>query len=475
MWDMNRIMNQKNNIFNYLKSGFVFLPFILLTLIFPLFSEKYSYECVIIGLMIIIMLYALIWQSRRDKISGVFTPLHIFCFTYAIYFIIRPIDIIVNDKQLVDNQDFFFRTTMTYIILGLISFCFGYFSIFLDKRNHSNSQYYKNKPLIQVNVKIAIIFSFLFFLSGISIYLYLIISTGIISNNILTGGSLGQSYSEIFTMQNYLLTIAYSFVLASLLFSFGIVIVRKSIIVVTIFILQLCLTLLIVSLFGARGAIISTVFSLLVLSHFYLKKIKMRTIFLLIPLFLFFMISFELIRSGITMESTVIEAVYEYMIGTNDLMRPLLTFVGEMPEKLNFLYGSSFLQLLWQGIPRSIWGNKPVLLPVLMKDVFFPEFWKMGLSWPPSLIGELYANFHVAGIILGMSFFGFLCGNLYMKALKKFNYRWLSLYALSLYFILQELRGDFVTVTSFYILNIMPYWIVSKFVFKQSEYGEING
>lgn len=87
----------------------------------------------------------------------------------------------------------------------------------------------------------------------------------------------------------------------------------------------------------------------------------------------------------------------------------LLIIVNKTPEKIDYLYGSSYKPLLTKFIPRFIFYNKP------KEDYgnFFGHRYEilyptdLGTSWNMPVINESYANFGIFGVILVMSLLGF--------------------------------------------------------------------
>ena len=87
----------------------------------------------------------------------------------------------------------------------------------------------------------------------------------------------------------------------------------------------------------------------------------------------------------------------------------LLIIVNKTPEKIDYLYGSSYKPLLTKFIPRFIFYNKP------KEDYgnFFGHRYEilyptdLSTSWNMPVINESYANFGIFGVILVMSLLGF--------------------------------------------------------------------
>jgi len=70
----------------------------------------------------------------------------------------------------------------------------------------------------------------------------------------------------------------------------------------------------------------------------------------------------------------------------------------------NLIYGSSLSEIAYFYIPRAIWPDKPMAFGYRFGEEFEPSVFRMGEtgSETPSLIGELFLNFHVVGVMCGM-------------------------------------------------------------------------
>jgi hypothetical protein len=72
---------------------------------------------------------------------------------------------------------------------------------------------------------------------------------------------------------------------------------------------------------------------------------------------------------------------------------------------LNF--GSTLLDLFYFYIPRILWTNKPLSFSRYFAMDYMPHTKIADASFAsPSLIGELYMNWHIVGVIGGMFFIG---------------------------------------------------------------------
>lgn len=91
--------------------------------------------------------------------------------------------------------------------------------------------------------------------------------------------------------------------------------------------------------------------------------------------------------------------------GGLDISKTILIVDGyESSQK--YLFGESFLGIIWTYIPRSIWKNKPTNLDTQIGFEFFgAEVYGSG-AVPPGLPAELFMNFGYLGVIIGIFFVG---------------------------------------------------------------------
>jgi oligosaccharide repeat unit polymerase len=90
-----------------------------------------------------------------------------------------------------------------------------------------------------------------------------------------------------------------------------------------------------------------------------------------------------------------------------------------MPEKLPFAYGQTLVSWVVAPIPRSVWPDKPDITggTTISQRILGIQTEGGGGQAPPSVVGDLYWNFGVVGVVLGMFVFGNLLRFLYYNAL----------------------------------------------------------
>jgi len=126
----------------------------------------------------------------------------------------------------------------------------------------------------------------------------------------------------------------------------------------------------------------------------------------------------------------------------------------DVPYDFGPYYGNTFLPLFMFPIPRVVWDEKPVAVGRLILLPFFPE---QGGSVGVPLHAELYINFLLLGVIMGMMLFGIISRALYtyLKKNKK-NKAAVIIYA-SVFFhwVVGLMVADFVTITIPVVQNLL--------------------
>lgn len=83
--------------------------------------------------------------------------------------------------------------------------------------------------------------------------------------------------------------------------------------------------------------------------------------------------------------------------------------MNAVPGKLDYLYGSSYLSILYAPVPRVLWANKPdINIGVLVAVEVYGMSRSLQTAIPPGIVGELYINFGLVGILLGPLLIGFM-------------------------------------------------------------------
>ncbi len=121
--------------------------------------------------------------------------------------------------------------------------------------------------------------------------------------------------------------------------------------------------------------------------------------------------------------------------------------------------GETMAGLFTRFIPRSLWPDKPLNLGVEVSDLFYDQPLNRGgdTGVPPSLLAELFWNFHLPGVIAGMFIFGIF-------ARWAYEYLWhnplnpwtITIYGLSVMYIWDQARANVSLALGRYLMIMIP-------------------
>lgn len=165
-----------------------------------------------------------------------------------------------------------------------------------------------------------------------------------------------------------------------------------------------------IALFGFRGYVVRVWIMVAGLYHYLVRYLSFSAIScLLLIIFFFVFISFQIRYaafkgeitegwiSSVTISAEAVMQMMETDLSTRGIDNQLIAFYV-FPAYIPFQWGKSWLALLTLPIPRAIWKEKPNLTPGgLVRDIFFQG----GGSLPLGYLGDLYANFHIPGVLFG--------------------------------------------------------------------------
>lgn len=129
------------------------------------------------------------------------------------------------------------------------------------------------------------------------------------------------------------------------------------------------------------------------------------------------------------------------------------------------LYGQSYYRLLFTVIPRSIWPNKPENTQQIVADWLEPA--AIGLSLPPGIIGDVFINFGIFGVIL-MFVFGFIF-SLFDNKMYIGNF---LLWGTSATWIFHLVRGGFTNPIITFLVLLIAIIFINKYLLSYNKETE---
>jgi len=166
-----------------------------------------------------------------------------------------------------------------------------------------------------------------------------------------------------------------------------------------------------------RSDVISIIIFALVLWHFLRRKIRIHTVIWTFIFILAIFIAMIMLRvgkytnvgalaSGITGE-----VILDKLVGNRNLFGIDKTghIIEAVPRKMPYLLGRSFVSIVFAPIPRTTWIDKPPihLGPIVGQDIYGTKDESgRGAGIPPGFVPELYMNFGLPGVMIGMFLLG---------------------------------------------------------------------
>lgn len=334
---------------------------------------------------------------------------------YIIYFADRPE---VQRLFLVNNDILYFISPAILIFFSLVLFVLGY--KFTQKPFEFKYTELFNKYQIWKKNRLYTLVIIFTLVSIVGIYLF-VSSLGIFSifSNISSKRFLDVSGSEYQASLGYYRLMANFMTPAFFITFVHYLINKKSLFSIDgFFLLFLGFLNLLYSFFvSSRGGVVFFILNILVILSIY-NRITLRAV-ILGPIFagLIFSVMTTLRPSKTTDIRTFNLDLFDPIILNRNLLDVSVTskIFNEVPDKLEFQYGATFLSLFVAPVPRIYWPSKPAINPgktVSRKLYDFDKNNQAGV--PPGIIGELYINFGIIGVLLGLLLTGIFIKKIYL-------------------------------------------------------------
>ena len=122
------------------------------------------------------------------------------------------------------------------------------------------------------------------------------------------------------------------------------------------------------------------------------------------------------------------------------------------------LRGRTYAAILTFPVPRAIWAGKPLGGGnAWFTSTYYPNFYGQGnVETSISLLGESYANFGPAGVVVVFFLFGWVLSTLYARMMGDARATAVPIYAVTFAHLIQIVRGDaFHAVTSWAMIVVL--------------------
>jgi oligosaccharide repeat unit polymerase len=142
----------------------------------------------------------------------------------------------------------------------------------------------------------------------------------------------------------------------------------------------------------------------------------------------------------------------------------IIRYVDRDFELLN---GEMFSAFFTRFVPRALWPDKPIGMGRQVADVLYGDFQNRAGSSGVNVtfLGELYWNFYIPGVAIGMLIFGIYIRTIYEYLRRSPINPWsVVIFGVSLNYIIYLLRVDFASAALDYVLVIIPIVVATMFV-----------
>lgn len=150
-------------------------------------------------------------------------------------------------------------------------------------------------------------------------------------------------------------------------------------------------------------------------------------------------------------------------IGYTDIVINMFQLV---PNQYEYLNGQSYYRIFFIITPRFIWPNKPHNTETIVGGWINPEIY--GLSIPPGIIGDLYINFGLVGVVLMLIF-----GLFFSYIDKKMSLKNLLFWSVSATWVFHLVRGSFTNPLVIALILFIVVFFVNKYIVINSEINKI--
>jgi oligosaccharide repeat unit polymerase len=255
----------------------------------------------------------------------------------------------------------------------------------------------------------------------------------------------------------------------------------------TMWITLFLLSIILIMMTGGRSTILYGIVVLIIIRHYLYKKIRVtKAASFGIVLFFVVIVLYRIVlrdvhfaaNAGKSIYELITNAIYDfpnYFFGGYDVIQfdALMVILQNIKSSSNFLYGQTIKAAFLSPIPSSIYPDKEYGAMSYFTKNFFPDFYypnKVELN--TSLVGDLYLNMGILGVIIGIFIFSLILGYFYRKLTTSSNSIYLIIYSITIVRIISLIRGDFFNFYTFYMQDIIPITLMYLFLRIMSSYQE---
>jgi hypothetical protein len=238
---------------------------------------------------------------------------------------------------------------------------------------------------------------------------------------------------------------------------------------------------------GGRAALLlGTVLPASLLFHYVRRPLRLRTLFILALIMTLAFVAMRVVfrdathvdNRGVARSTLVLRAFRDLpsnTIGGRDAVPydSLVELVHVHNLGAGLQWGSTYRAIFTYPIPRRLWPGKPLGGGnAWFTQTYFPDFYAQGnVETSISYIGELYANFGSAGIVLGFFGLGIATAIVGRRLRRSADAISTVVSVVTVAFLIQLLRGDAFHSVTTWVLTVAAVQLASKVVANRSPHA----
>lgn len=229
-------------------------------------------------------------------------------------------------------------------------------------------------------------------------------------------------------------------------------------------------------IFSARREMLKFVLGLVILWHFLKRPVQLRWVIIGSALIIVLVLEVgiwrtypnwdEFITANINLLQLRSKHKLLWFLSMSDYaiaFENLEYIISSVPDRTPYLGGVTYLKPLLWWVPRSLWPEKPENITRLIVYEPRPHSFAGGTSQGVTMIGEMYWNLGLVGVVVGMYLFGLIARVIEVYA--RPHTRSLPsvvFYALTVPMLFEQFRGGFDTILFNYLsASLIPLIVVS--------------
>lgn len=417
----------------------------------------------LVFILLCLCISPMLFFKNRYGVIDQFHPVVFLPLIYFVYFGLGPYLYVMRTKLEISANvvsDSMLPSLILLAIAGIAFFYIGFISGSKIIPRHEKSAFQPFEWQNQRTLFILILFSLIFF---VSVNMLFWRSAGGIP--LFISDYYKESKTEIMAGKGYFEFLALSIVpVALFLINWFLSLANPSRVMKRMIILLFVVTLSLLILNLVRGLFLSFIIFSIISYHYTKKRLKLQK---LIVIFLGVVLLAAI--AGYLRSSQWSEL--EWSVGNIILLESAVEFdnyaktIEIVPDQLELQLGKTIVPLFTTPIPRALFPIKDLFMPaqVLIKEFLGHDFLRIGERI--TIVAELFLNFHVFGVCIGMAIYGFLAALVY-RCLYPSNKNpfQVTLYVLALAAgLAYQIPGDIASVALGYIQLTIP--VIALFVF----------